>query len=177
MPLSIEQKKAVVEEVAEVASRAYSVVAAEYRGLSVANMTELRAKARTSGVYLRVVRNTLARRAVQDTDFACLSEHLRGPLVLAFSNEEPGAAARVMADYAKRNDKLVIRLVAVGGEVLDASAIGRLATLPTKEEAISKVMGLMKAPITKLAQTLQAPHAKLVRTIAAVRDQRQATGV
>ena len=109
-------------------------------------MTELRAKARTSGVYLRVVRNTLARRAVQDTEFECLSEYLSGPLVLAFSQEEPGAAARVMSDFAKQNNKLVIRSLAVGGQALDASHIGRLAFLPTKDEAISKLMGLMKAP-------------------------------
>ena len=104
MPLNLEQKKAVVAEVQEVASNALSAVTAEYRGLTVANMTELRAKARTSGVYLRVVRNTLARRAVQDTEFECLSEHLSGPLLLAFSKEEPGAAARVMNDFAKQID-------------------------------------------------------------------------
>ena len=173
MPLNLDQKKAVVAEVAEIASRAHSAIAAEYRGLSVAHMTELRAKARTSGVYLRVVRNTLARRAVQDTEFECLSDHLSGPLVLAFSEAEPGAAARLMNDFAKTNDKLIIRLVAVGGEVLDASAIGRLATLPTTDEAISKLMAVMLAPITKLVQTLNEPHGKLVRTLAAIRDQKQ----
>ena len=172
MPLNLEQKKAVVAEVQEVASSAHSVVTAEYRGLSVANMTELRAKARTSGVYLRVVRNTLARRAVQDTEFECLSEHLSGPLVLAFSKEEPGAAARVMSDFAKQNDKLVIRSVAVGGQVMDASHIGRLASLPTKDEAISQLMSAMKAPIGKLAQTLNEIPSKLARTIAAIRDQK-----
>ncbi len=173
MPLNLEQKKAVVAEVQEVASSAHSVVTAEYRGLSVANMTELRAKARTSGVYLRVVRNTLARRAVQDTEFECLSEHLSGPLVLAFSKEEPGAAARVMSDFAKHNDKLVIRSVAVGGQVMDASHIGRLASLPTKDEAISQLMSAMKAPIGKLAQTLKEIPSKLARTIATIRDQKQ----
>ena len=173
MPLNLEQKKAVVAEVQEVANSAHSVVTAEYRGLSVANMTELRARARTSGVYLRVVRNTLARRAVQDTEFECLSEHLSGPLVFAFSKEEPGAAARVMSDFAKQNDKLVIRSVAVGGQVMDASHIGRLASLPTKDEAISRLMAVMKAPIGKLAQTLNEVPSKLARTIAAIRDQKQ----
>ena len=115
MPLSLEQKKAVVAEVQEVVKCAHSAVTAEYRGLSVAKITELRSKARTSGVYVRVVRNTLARRAVQDTEFECLREHLSGPLLLAFSKEEPGAAARLMSDFAKQNDKLVIRSVAVGG--------------------------------------------------------------
>jgi large subunit ribosomal protein L10 len=173
VPLNIEQKKAVVAEVAAVASRAHSAIAAEYSGLSVAHMTELRARARSSGVYIRVVRNTLARRAVRDTDFECLSEHLTGPLVLAFSQEDPGAAARLMKDFAKEQDKLVIRLVAIGGQLLDVSAIDRLASLPTRDEAISIVMGVMKAPIEKLARTLNEPHAKLARTIAAVCDLKQ----
>ena len=173
MPLNFEQKKAVVAEVAAVASQAHSAVAAEYRGLSVAHMTELRARARSSGVYLRVVRNTLARRAVQDTDFECLGDHLTGPLIIAFSQEEPGAAARVMKDFAKEQDKLVIRLVATGGQLLDVSDIDRLASLPTRDEAISILMGVMKAPIEKLARTLNEPHSKLARTLAAVRDQKQ----
>ena len=172
MPLNLEQKKAVVTEVQEVANSAHSAVTAEYRGLSVANMTELRARARTSGVYLRVVRNTLSRRAVLDTEFERLSEHLSGPLVFAFSKEEPGAAARVMSDFAKQNDKLVIRSVAVGGQVMDASHIGRLASLPTKDEAISRLMAVMKAPLGKLVQTLNEVPSKLARTIAAIRDQK-----
>ena len=173
MPLSLEQKKAVVAEVQEVVKCAHSVVTAEYRGLSVAKITELRSKARTSGVYVRVVRNTLARRAVQDTEFECLREHLSGPLLLAFSKEEPGAAARLMSDFAKQNDKLVIRSVAVGGQVMDASYIGRLASLPTKDEAISQLMSVMKAPVGKLVQTLNEIPSKLARTLAAVRDEKQ----
>jgi large subunit ribosomal protein L10 len=173
--LTLERKKAVVTEVAEVARGALSAIAAEYRGLSVAEMTALRVNARDAGVYLRVVRNTLARRAFEGTDFACMNESLTGPLVLAFSREEPGSAARVMRDYAKENDKLVIRLVSYGGKLLETSDVARLANLPTKDEAISQLMSVMKAPITKFVQTLQAPHAKLVRTVAAVRDQKQAS--
>jgi large subunit ribosomal protein L10 len=138
-------------------------------------MTALRVNARDAGVYLRVVRNTLARRAFEGTDFACMNESLTGPLVLAFSREEPGSAARVMRDYAKENDKLVIKLVSYGGKLLETSDVARLANLPTKDEAISQLMSVMKAPITKFVQTLQAPHAKLVRTVAAVRDQKQAS--
>jgi len=173
VPLNLEQKKAVVAEVAEVASQAHSAIAAEYSGLSVASMTELRSRARNSGVYLRVVRNTLARRAVQDTEFECLGEHLKGPLILAFSQEDPGAAARVMKDFAKEQDKLVIRLVATGGQLLDVADIDRLASLPTYDEAISLLMRVMKAPIEKMVRTIAEPPNKLARTLAAVRDQKQ----
>ena len=175
MALTLERKKAVVSEVAEVAKSALSAIAAEYRGLSVAEMTDLRVNARKAGVYVRVVRNTLARRAFEGTEFACMNDGLTGPLVLAFSREEPGSAARVMRDYAKENDKLVIKLVAFDGKLLEASEVSRLANLPTKDEAISQLMSVMKAPITKFVQTLREPHAKLVRTLAAVRDQKQAS--
>ncbi len=174
MPLNLSQKQAVVAEVAEVAGRAHSVVAAEYRGLTVSRMTELRAKARAAGVYLRVVRNTLARRAVQETDFECMSDHLIGPLVLAFSQEEPSAAAKVLKDFSKDNDKLVIKLASIGGKLLQPSEIERLATLPSRDQALSRLMAVMKAPIGKLVQTLAAPHTKLVRVLAAVRDQKPA---
>ena len=173
MALTLEHKKAVVTEVAEVARAALSAVAAEYRGLSVAEMTNLRISARNAGVYMRVVRNTLARRAFEGTELACMSESLSGPLILAFSREEPGSAARVMRDYAKENDKLVIKLVSFGGKLLETSDVGRLADLPTKDEAISQLMSVMMAPIAKLVRTLAEPQAKLVRTLAAVRDQKQ----
>lgn len=174
MALSLEGKKAVVAEVAEVARAAHSVVAAEYRGLSVSAMTALRVKARESSVHVRVVRNTLARRALEDTDFACMSERLVGPLVLAFSQEEPAAAARVMRDFSKSNDKLVIRLAAFGGQVIEAGDIDVLASLPTREEALSQLMSVLLAPASKLVRTLAEPRARLVRTVAAVRDQREA---
>lgn len=174
MPLTLEQKQAVVAEVAEVARSANSAVAAEYRGLNVADMTTLRTQARGAGVYVRVVRNTLARRALTDTDFECMGARLEGPLVLAFAQEDPSAAARLVRDFAKDHPKLVAKVIAFGGSLIEPSEIGRLANLPTREEALSKLLGVMKAPIAKLVRTLAEPHAKLARTLAAIRDQKQA---
>ena len=173
MALSLEQKQAVVSEVAEIAAGAHSVVAADYSGMTVEEMTELRAKAREGGVYLRVVKNTLAKRAVEGTDFECMRDGLSGPLLLAFSQEEPGAAARLVKDYAKEHDSLVPKLVAFGGEMLDASDLDRLAEMPTRDQAISLLMAVMKAPTEKLARTLNEVPGKLVRTLAAIRDQKQ----
>jgi large subunit ribosomal protein L10 len=174
MALTLEQKKAVVAEVADAAKSAHSAIAAEYRGLTVSEMTELRQKARSEGVYLKVAKNTLVKRAVEGTDFECMSEGLTGPLLFAFSMEDPGAAARLIKDYAKENDKLVARLVAIGAELHDASELERLAKLPTRDQAIAMLMGVMKAPIEKFVRTLAEPHTKLVRTVAAVRDSKQA---
>lgn len=174
MALRLDDKVAVVAEVAAVASKAHSAVAAEYRGLTVAQLTNLRKTARESGVYLRVVKNTLARRAVEGTEFACMQDGLVGPLILAFSLEDPGSAARVFSDFAKQNDKLIVRLVAVGGKQYGPSELERLSKLPTKDQALAMLMGVMKAPIEKFVRTLAEPHAKLVRTVAAVRDQKQA---
>lgn len=174
MSLNLEQKQAVVAEVAEVASSAFSAVAAEYRGLTVAEMTALRAKARESGVYLRVVKNTLARRAFDGTEFECMNDSLVGPLVLAFSQQDPGAAARLVRDFAKSNDKLVVKVIAISGELVDVAQIDRVANLPTRDEAISLLMAVMKAPIEKFVRTLNEPTAKMVRTFAALRDQKQA---
>ena len=173
MALTLERKKAVVTEVAEVASAALSAIAAEYRALCGADITNLSHHARNAGVYLSVLSNTLARRSSEGTELACMSDGLSGPLILAFSRGEPGSAARVMRDYAKENDKLVIKLVSFGGKLLDASDVGRLADLPTKDESISQLMSVMMAPIAKLVRTLAEPQAKLVRTLAAVRDQKQ----
>ncbi len=174
MALSFAEKEAIVSEVAEVAASAYSAVTAEYIGLSAEEMTDLRAKARSGGVYLRVVKNTLARRAVNGTDYECLQETLSGPLLMAFSQEDPGAAARVLKDFAKENDKLVIKALSVSGQLLAASELDRLASLPTKEQAISMLMSVMQAPIAKFARTLNEVPGKLVRTVAAVRDAKQA---
>ena len=174
MALSIEQKKAVVAEMAEVAKNALAVVAAEYRGLTVDELTDLRVKARESGVYLKVAKNTLVRRAVEGTEFECMQEGLSGPLLLAFSMEDPGAAARLVKDYVKSNDKLITKLFAVGGEVYDASELERLSSLPTYDQSIAMLMGVMKAPIEKFVRTLAEPHTKLVRTFAAVGDAKQA---
>lgn len=174
MVLKLEDKKAIVAEVAEVAATSLSVVVAEYRGLTVPQMTELRAKARESGVYLRVIRNTLARRAIEGTDFACMHEILSGPLLLAFSRHEPGAAARLIRDFSKANEKLAVKALSISGQLLEANALDTVAKLPTRDEAIATLMSVMKAPIAQFVRTLAEPHAKLVRTIAAVRDQKQA---
>jgi large subunit ribosomal protein L10 len=174
VPLNFEQKQAVVAEIAEVAGSAYSAIASEYRGLTVGEMTELRAKARESGVYIRVVKNTLARRAFEGTDFACMADGLVGQLVLAFSQEDPGSAARVIKDFSKEHDKLVVKLVSIGGKLLAASDIDALAKMPTYDQAISMLMAVMKAPVEKLARTMNAVPTKLVRTVAAVRDAKEA---
>jgi large subunit ribosomal protein L10 len=168
MPLNLEDKKVLVGEVAEVAKTALSVVAAEYRGLTVTQMTDLRAKARAQGVYMRVVKNTLARKAFAGTAFEPVGPKLKGPLVLAFSKDDPGAAARVVKAFAKDNDKLVATLVSLGGEVLSAKDLERVASLPTRLQALSQLLGVLKAPIQKLVGTIAAPNQKLVRTIAAV---------
>lgn len=173
--LNLEDKKSIVAEVSTIAASAHSAVAAEYRGLSVDEMTELRVKARNEGVYLRVVKNSLVKRAVDGTDFECMKDSLVGPLIMAFSQEDPGAAARLVKDFSKEHDKLIAKIISVGGEVLPAEQIDRLAKLPNREQALSLLMAVMKAPIEKFVRTLNEPHAKLVRTVAAVRDQKQAS--
>jgi large subunit ribosomal protein L10 len=174
MPLNLQQKQAVVSEVAGVAATAHSVIAAEYQGLTVADMTALRAAARESKVFLKVVKNTLAKRAFEGTEYDCMGGSLSGQLVFAFSLEEPGSAARVIKDFAGKNDKLVVKLIAFGGQLLDPSDIKRLASMPTRDQAISLLMAVMKAPVEKLTRTINEVPGKLVRTIAAVRDSKQA---
>jgi large subunit ribosomal protein L10 len=171
--LNLEQKKTIVAEVAKVASDAISLVAANYRGLTVTEMTKLRSKARQNGVYLRVVRNTLAKRALQNTEFACMEEALIGPLVLAFSTEEPGAAARLIKEFAKDHEALEVKALALSGQLLAASELDKVATLPSRNEAIATLMMVIQAPVVKFVRTLAEPHAKLVRTVAAIRDQKQ----
>jgi large subunit ribosomal protein L10 len=172
--LNFAQKEAIVAEVAEVAKSAFSAVGAEYRGLTVGQLTKLRVEARKAGVYVRVVKNSLARRALEDTDFACMQEGLTGPLILAFSQEDPGAAARVAEAFAKEHDKYQVRLVAVGGKLLEPSQLGDLAKMPTREQALSMLMAVMKAPVQKLAATINEVPGKLVRTLAAIRDAKEA---
>ncbi len=176
MTLRLEDKQAIVAEVGEVAKSALSAVTAEYRGLSVGQMSQLRLQARNEGVYLRVVRNTLARRALAGTGFACLQDTLVGPLLLAFSQQEPGAAARLIRTFIKQNEKLVVKALAFDGQLLAVNDLDKLANLPTRDEAIATLMAVMKAPITKLVRTMVEPQAKLVRIFAAFRDQRQAVG-
>ena len=174
MALTRQEKEAVVAEVADVASSAHSAVAAEYRGITVTDLTDLRAKARSSGVYLRVVKNSLARRAVEGTEFECMQEGMSGPLIFAFSQEDPGSAARLLRDFAKENDKLVVTMAAVGGQKLEASEVGKLADLPTRDEAISMLMSVMQAPVAKFVRTLNEVPGKLVRTVDAVRASKDA---
>ncbi len=174
MVLKLEDKKAIVAEVAEVASTALSAVAADYRGLTVGDMNKLRDKARKSGVYVRVVRNTLARRAVAGTEFECLKDGLTGSLILGFSKAEPGAAARLFRDFSKGNDKCKVQLLAIGGKAFGADQLEAIATLPTRDEGIAILMRVMKQPVEKFVRTLAEPQAQFVRTVAAVRDQKQA---
>ncbi len=171
MALDRKAKEALVDEVNSVAASAHSVVAAEYRGLTVTEMTELRSVARGSGVYLKVVKNTLARRAVAGTDFQCMQKSLHGPLLLAFSQEDPGAAARVIKGFAKDHDKLVTVSVAIGGELYPASDLNRLAALPTLDEARAMLLRTLHAPLTQLVRTLAEPPVMLARTLQAHSDQ------
>lgn len=170
MALRLDDKKALVAEVNTVAAKALSAVAAEYRGLTAGKFDILRARARENGIYLHVIKNTLAKKAVAGTEFECLGPALTGPMVLGFSMEDPGAVGRVIKDFAKENDKLVVRAVAVGGTLYGPKDIERLASLPTKEQALSLLMGVMKAPIGQFVRTLAEPTAKLVRTVKAVAD-------
>ncbi len=156
MALNLDGKKVVVEEVAQYAAKAHSAVAAEYRGLTVTELTELRKTARETGVYLRVVKNTLAKRAIAGTEFECMQDSLVGPLLIAFSMEDPGCAARLISDFAKTHDKLITKVVAIGGQSYGASELARLAKLPTRNQGISMLMSVMKAPVQKLVQTLDA---------------------
>jgi large subunit ribosomal protein L10 len=176
MPLKLEDKQALVAEVGAVAAKAQSVIAAEYRGLTVSEMTELRSKARAQGVYMRVVKNTLARKAICGTAFESIGPKLKGPLVLAFSRIDPGAAARVVKDFAKGHEKLITTLISLGGAVLSGKDLDKVASLPTREQGLSLLLGVMKAPIEKFVRTLVAPHTKLVRTIDAIRAQKAAAG-
>ncbi|AWX13975.1 50S ribosomal protein L10 [Mergibacter septicus] len=164
MALNLQDKQAIVAEVSEAAKGALSAVVADSRGVTVEKMTELRKSAREAGVYMRVVRNTLLRRAIEGSAFECMKDTFVGPTLIAFSNEHPGAAARLFKEFAKANDKFEIKGAAFEGEFIEAKAIDRLATLPTYEEAIARLMGTMK----------EASAGKLVRTIAAIRDQKEA---
>lgn len=173
MALGLEDKKAIVAEVNEAAQSALSAVIADYRGLSVGQMTALRKQAREGGVYLKVVRNTLARRAVDGTDFECLQESLVGPTVLAFSQEDPGAAARLMKDFCKENKALEVKALSISGQVLGAEQIDVLAKMPTLDQARAMLMSVMIAPVTKLARTLNEIPASITRVMAAVAEEKK----
>ncbi|MDH3758947.1 MAG: 50S ribosomal protein L10 [Gammaproteobacteria bacterium] len=167
MALRLEDKKTLVKEVNAVAGDSVTAVAAEYRGLSVAEMTELRKEARNAGVYMRVVKNTLARRAVEGTEFECMQETLKGPILLAFAKDDPGAAARVIKNFAKEHHALQAVSLSAGGQLLPGSDLATLADLPTLDQARAMLLGVMMAPMTKLARTLAEPSAMLARTLSA----------
>ncbi len=173
MAIRLEDKQQIVSEVNQAASSALSAVLADYRGVTVEDMTALRKNARDNKVYLRVVRNTLLKRAVVDTEFECIQEVLVGPTILALSQEDPGAAARVLKDFAKENDDFEIKALSIGGKLMDANQIDVLAKLPTLDEARSILMSVMLAPVTKLARTMNEVPSKVTRAVAAVRDQKQ----
>lgn len=171
MSAHVEAKQAVVAEVAAVAKTAKSAVAAQYRGLTVAEMTKFRVAARKAGVYVRVVKNTLARRAIEGTSFECMKGSLKGPLVLAFSREDPGAAARVVKGFAKEHDKLVTVALSIGGELYPASDLNRVASLPTLDEARASFVRLLNAPMSQLVRLLIEPASMLARTLKARSEQ------
>ncbi len=172
MGLNLEEKKALVAEVSAKVAQAQAIVLAEYRSLGVGQITQLRAKARGAGIYFRVLKNTLARRAVAETPFAGLAQHMTGPLMYGIS-PDPVAVAKVINDFAKGNDKFVIRAGAMPNHVMSAKEVATLASLPSRLELIAKLMGTMQAPIAKFAQTLNEVPGKFVRTLAAVRDDKE----
>ena len=173
MAIRIEDKRQIVAEINEAAKGALSAVLADYRGVSVSELTDLRKTARENNVYLRVVRNTLLKRAIEGTEYECLNEALVGPTILAFSQEDPGAAARVLKDFSKENDKFDVKALAVGGILLSADQIDTLAKLPTYDQAIATLMSVILAPVTKLVRTVNEVPTKATRVVAAVRDQKQ----
>ena len=174
MALRLEDKKTLVKEVNAVAVDSVTAVAAEYRGLSVAEMTEVRKEARNAGVYMRVVKNTLARRAVEGTEFECMQDSLKGPLLLAFAKDDPGAAARVIKDFAKEHEALQAVSLSAGGQLLPASDLKKLADLPTLDQARAMLLGMLVAPMSTLARTLAEPSGMLARTLGARSNQEAA---
>lgn len=174
MVLKLEDKKAIVEEVAKVAASSVSAIATDYRGLTVEQMTALRAKARKNGIYLRVVRNTLARKAIEGTALACLGPLLTGTLFLAFAKDDPGALARLLKDALKDYENLQVKALVLSGQLLDPKDLDKVADLPTREQALSLLMSVVQAPITKLVRTLAEPYAQLVRVVAKVGEKKTA---
>ena len=174
MAIGLEDKKAIVAEVNETATSALSLVIADARGVTVDGMTALRKSARESSVTLRVVRNTLAKRALEGTEYECVNDSLAGPSLFGFSMEDPGAAARLFKDFAKEEKDFEVKALAVSGQMLGAEQLDVLAKLPTRDQALAMLMSVMNAPVTKLVRTMNEVPGKLVRTVAAVRDQKEA---
>jgi large subunit ribosomal protein L10 len=174
MALRLEDKKALVKEVNAVAGDSVTAIAAEYRGLSVEEMTELRKRARSAGVYLRVIKNTLARRAVAGTEFECMQVSLKGPILLAFSKEDPGAAARIIKDFAKEHNALQAVSLSAGGQLMPGSDLAKMAEMPTLDQARAMLLGVFVAPMSQLVRTLAEPAAMLARTLSARSEQEAA---
>ncbi|GAB3678050.1 50S ribosomal protein L10 [Salinisphaera aquimarina] len=174
MAMSFQAKQAMVAEVSDVATRAHSAVLAEYRGLTAGQMDSLRVNAREGGAYLKVVKNSLAKLALKGTDYECMSDAFVGPVILGFSLEDAGSAARVVSDFRKSNEALKVMAISFNGQMLPGEQLDRLAKLPTRDEALAQLMRVIKAPVEKLTRTTREPVAKLSRTVAAVRDQKQA---
>ena len=167
MALKIGEKKVVVQEIAEIASTAQSAVAAEYRGLTVQQLSLLRSNARELGVYVKVIKNNLVKIAIKDTSLECMDSSLKGPLIFAFSKDELGAAAKLVNDFKKDNDLLKPVAMAVNGELIDVEKLSQIAALPNRDQAISMLMTVMKLPIEKFVRILSAPNIKLVQTLSA----------
>jgi len=174
VPIGLKEKQAIVAEVNETAQAALSAVMADYRGVTVDAMTQLRKSARESGVQVRVIRNTLAKRAFEGTELECMNEALTGPCIVAFAMEDPGASARLFKDFAKEQEAFEIKALSVGGKLLPAEQIDALAKLPTRDEALAMLMAVMQAPVTKLVRTMNDIPGRVTRVVAAVRDQKQA---
>lgn len=173
MALGLEQKKTMVAELTEIAKKSVSVVAADYRGLTVSQMTDIRATARMKGIHLRVYRNTLARRALSDTDFGCLRDALVGPIILFFSQDEPGAAAKLLVEFVKKYERLEVKGLALSGKMLGPDQLKMVAHLPSRHEALSLLATVLQAPIVKFVRTLNEPVAQFVRVMGQIRDQKQ----
>lgn len=173
MALNLQQKQAIVGELAEVAKASISAAAADYRGLTVTEMTDLRSSARKQGIKLRVYRNTLARRALAETKFACLREALVGPIVLLFSQDEPGAAARLLTDFTKKFEKLRVKALALDGKMLGPEQLKAVASLPSRQEALSQLAAVFLAPVTQFVRTVNEPVAQFVRVMGQIRDKKQ----
>jgi large subunit ribosomal protein L10 len=172
--LGLNAKKEIVAELSKVVKTAVSAIAADYRGLTVSEITELRQKAREKNIYVRIVRNTLMRRAIEGTPYDCLRDVLSGPILIMFTLEEPGSSARLVRDFMKEHEKLSVRALAIQGQLLEVNQLSQVASLPSREEALAQLLSVMKAPITKLARTMAEPYAQCVRVCAQIRDQKQA---
>ncbi|MBE1300340.1 MAG: 50S ribosomal protein L10 [Alteromonadaceae bacterium] len=174
MALGLEAKKEIVAEVSDVASRALSVAVAEYRGMEVAELTDLRSKAREQGVYLKVIRNTLAKRALADSKFAGMDDALKGPLIYGFSLDAPGGAARLFKDYSKENETLKVTALSIGSGLLGPEKLDAVASLPTRDEALAKLLATFKAPVGKFVQTINEVPSKFARVLTAIKEKKEA---